>query len=115
MNVPKGSNSGIYLRGIYEVQVSDSYKKPLDTHNMGAIYSRIKPRAAAEKPAGEWQDMDITLCDRHITVVLNGKTIIDNQPVYGVTGGALTPASRSTRSGSSSYWARISGKLTKYW
>ena len=90
VNVPKGSNSGIYLRGIYEVQVLDSYKKPLDSHHMGAIYSRITPSVAAEKPAGQWQDVDITLCDRHATVVLNGKTIIDNQPLLGVTGGALT-------------------------
>jgi hypothetical protein len=44
---------------------------------------------SAEKPAGSWQNMDITLCDRHVTVILNGKTIIDNQPVYGPTGGAI--------------------------
>jgi len=90
VNVPSGSNSGIYLRGIYEVQVLDSYQLPLDPHNMGAIYSRITPAVNAEKPAGEWQSLDITLCDRHVTVILNGTKIIDNQPLYGVTGGALT-------------------------
>ncbi len=90
VNVPEGSNSGIYLRGIYEVQVMDSYGKPLDSHNMGALYSRITPSMSAEKKAGKWQDMDITLCDRHLTVILNGKKIIDNQPVDGVTGGAMT-------------------------
>lgn len=90
VNVPKGNNSGIYLRGIYEVQVYDSYGKPLDSHNMGAVYSRITPTVAAEKPAGEWQDINITLCDRHVTVILNGKTIIDNQPLLGCTGGAMT-------------------------
>jgi hypothetical protein len=90
VNVPKGNNSGIYLRGIYEVQVYDSYGKPLDSHNMGAVYSRITPTVAAEKPAGSWQDIDITLCDRHVNVVLNGKTIIDNQPLLGCTGGAMT-------------------------
>ncbi len=89
VNVPQGSNSGVYLRGIYEVQVSDSFGKPLDSHNMGAIYSRITPAVAAEKPAGEWQTLDITLVDRHATVVLNGKTIIDNQPLAGCTGGAM--------------------------
>jgi hypothetical protein len=88
-NVPKGGNSGVYLRGIYEVQVLDSYGKPLDSHNMGAIYSRICPTESAEKPAGEWQTMDITLVDRHATVILNGKRIIDNQPILGCTGGAL--------------------------
>ncbi len=90
VNVPEGNNSGVYLRGIYEIQVVDSYGKELDSHNMGALYSRITPSVAAEKPAGEWQSMDIKLVDRHVTVVLNGKTIIDNQPVRGVTGGAMT-------------------------
>lgn len=86
---PKG-NSGIYLRGVYEVQVEDSYGEPVDSHHMGAIYSRITPTAAVEKPAGQWQSLDITLCDRYVTVVLNGTTIIDNQPLLGCTGGALT-------------------------
>lgn len=90
VNVPKGSNSGVYLRGIYEVQVMDSYGKALDSHNMGALYSRIVPLVAAEKPAGEWQEMDITLYKRHLTVILNGQKIIDNQPVKGVTGEAMT-------------------------
>ena len=88
-SVPKGGNSGIYLRGIYEVQVVDSYGHGLDSHNMGAIYSRITPSEAAEKPAGEWQTFDITLVDRYVTVILNGKKIIDNQPLFGCTGGAL--------------------------
>ena len=87
--VGKGQNSGVYLRGIYEVQVSDTFGRGPDFHNMGAIYSRIKPMVAAEKPAGEWQTLDMTLVDRHVTVELNGKRIIDNQPVMGCTGGAL--------------------------
>ncbi|WP_439483604.1 3-keto-disaccharide hydrolase [Cyclobacterium plantarum] len=90
VNVPEGNNSGVYLRGIYEIQVVDSYGKPLDSHNMGALYSRITPSMAAEKPAGEWQSMDITLVDRHVTVVLNGKKIIDNEPAWGPTGGAMS-------------------------
>jgi hypothetical protein len=90
VNVPAHSNSGVYLRGRHEIQVSDSYGLPLDPHNMGALYSRITPVTNAEKPAGQWQMMDITLCDRHLTVILNGKMIIDNKPVYGPTGGALT-------------------------
>ena len=89
VRLAKGGNSGVYLRGIYEVQVADTYGKPLDPHNMGAVYSRIKPTVSAEKPAGEWQTMDITFVDRHVTVVLNGTKIIDNQPVPGCTGGAL--------------------------
>ena len=89
VNVPPEGNSGVYLRGIYEVQVLDSFGKPVDCHNMGAIYGRITPSEAAEKPAGQWQTLDITLVDRHATVILNGKKIIDNQPLLGCTGGAL--------------------------
>ena len=89
VRVSKGQNSGVYLRGIYECQVADTYGKGLDPHNMGAIYSRITPTSSAENPPGEWQTLDITFVDRHVTVVLNGKPIIDNQPVLGCTGGAL--------------------------
>ena len=89
VSLPADGNSGIYLRGLYEVQLRDSFGKPLDSHNMGAIYGRITPTVAAEKPAGEWQTLDITLLDRHATVKLNGQTIIDNQPIDGCTGGAL--------------------------
>ncbi len=84
-----GGNSGVYLRGIYEVQVADTYGKKLDPHNMGAIYSRVAPTVSAEKPAGEWQTYNITLVDRHATIILNGTKIIDNAPVQGCTGGAL--------------------------
>ncbi len=88
-NVAKGENSGVYLRGIYEVQVSDSAGRPLDSHNMGGIYSRITPTVNAEKPAGQWQTLELTLLDRHATIILNGQKIIDNQPLLGCTGGAL--------------------------
>ncbi len=56
---------------------------------MGALYSRITPSVSAERPFGEWQTLAITLVTRHLTVVLNGVTIIDNQTVPGITGGAL--------------------------
>lgn len=89
VNVPPNGNSGIYLRGIYEVQVADTYGKPLNAHNMGGIYSRYAPLVAAEKPAGEWQHYDITLVNRHVTIKLNGELIHDNTPLEGCTGGAL--------------------------
>jgi hypothetical protein len=89
VRVGKGQNSGVYIRGIYEVQVADTYGKPLNSHNMGAVYSRIKPTVDAERPPGQWQTMAITFVDRHVTVVLNGQKIIDNQPVAGCTGGGL--------------------------
>ena len=89
VRVPEGGNSGVYLRGIYEIQVADTFGKELDSHNMGGVYSRITPTASAEKRAGQWQTLDITLVDRHVTVILNDKRIIDNQPLLGCTGGAL--------------------------
>lgn len=90
VRVPKNGNSGIYLRGIYEIQVADTYDKGLDSHFMGGIYSRVAPNVKAEKPVGEWQTYDITLVDRHVTVILNGTKIHDNVPLQGCTGGALT-------------------------
>jgi hypothetical protein len=90
VRVPELGNSGIYLRGIYEIQMTESFGKPLNCHFMGALYGRIKPTVSAEKPANEWQKCEITLCDRYITVILNGTTIIDNQPAMGCTGGAIT-------------------------
>ena len=87
--VPTNGNSGIYLRGIYEVQVANSFGRANNNHNCGALYSRILPSENVSKPPGEWQTFDITLVDRHLTVIHNGKKTIDNQPVLGCTGGAL--------------------------
>ena len=87
--VPANGNSGVYLRGIYEVQVANSFGRKNDNHNCGALYSRILPSENVSKPPGEWQTFDITLVDRHLTVIHNGKKTIDNQPVLGCTGGAL--------------------------
>ena len=90
VRVLPGCNSGVYLRGIYEIQVADTYGKPVHCYNMAAVFGRITPRIAAEKPANEWQHVDVTLYKRHVTVVLNGVNIIDNQPLLGCTGGAIT-------------------------
>ena len=89
VRVPKKSNSGVYLRGRYECQVLDSYGQPVNEHNMAAYYGRVVPKVAAEKPAGEWQHVSVTLYKRHLTVVLNGVTIIEDAPVVGITGGAI--------------------------
>jgi len=89
VRVPKGCNSGVYLRGRFEIQTVDSYGNRLDCHNMAAYYGRVTPTVSAEKPAGEWQHVSVTIYKRHLTVVLNGTTIIDNAPVVGVTGGAI--------------------------
>jgi hypothetical protein len=87
--VPKGGNSGIYLRGRHEVQVEDSYGKPPWNRGMGGVYGQVTPLANPSRPAGEWQTFDITLVGRRLTVVLNGIPIHDNAEIPGTTGGAL--------------------------
>lgn len=87
--IPKGSNSGIYLRGRYEVQVTDSYGMEPAYDQLGAIYGFITPLEVPAKQAGEWQSLDITLIGRQVSVDLNGKTIIHTQEIPGITGGAI--------------------------
>jgi hypothetical protein len=89
VNYPEGSNSGIYLRGRYEVQVQDDYGKEPHSRHLGGVYGHITPTENTARPAGEWQAFDITLLGRWVTVELNGKVIIDHQEVPGITGGAL--------------------------
>lgn len=87
---PKGSNSGVYLRGRYEVQIEDSTQPDeAVSERLGAIYGFLAPNANVAKRPGEWQAFDITLVGRLVTVVLNGKTIIGAQEIPGITGGAL--------------------------
>jgi hypothetical protein len=86
---PRGSNSGIYLRGRYEVQIEDNFGREPDCHTMGAVYGFLTPSVNAAKKAGQWQTIDITLVGRTVTVVLNGERIIDRQVIPGITGGAL--------------------------
>jgi hypothetical protein len=86
---PKGSNSGVYLRGRYEVQVCDSKGKENLKDELGAVYGFIAPNEMVAKAAGEWQSYDITLIGRRVSVVANGKTIICDTEIPGITGGAL--------------------------
>ena len=86
--VPK-SNSGVYLRGRYEVQVQDDAGRATDSLRMGGVYGFLRPALNAAGAPGEWQAYDITLAGRRVTVVLNGRTIIDNAEIPGITGGAL--------------------------
>jgi hypothetical protein len=88
-NVDSKSNSGVYLRGRYEIQVLEGFGRPLDVHSQGALYGFIVPAVNADKPAGEWQTYEITLIANRVTVILNGAKIIDNGEVPGITGGAL--------------------------
>ncbi|MFB3828420.1 MAG: DUF1080 domain-containing protein [Bryobacteraceae bacterium] len=84
------SNSGIGLRGRYEVQILEDYGRPLDVHSNGALYSRIVPAVAASKPAGEWQTYDIRLVGRDVTVTLNGKQVVKGV-IEGLTAIASDP------------------------
>lgn len=86
---PKGSNSGVYLRGRYEVQISDSKGLEPSVGDLGAVYGFISPSEQVAKAPGEWQTYDITLIGRMVTVVANGKTVICNQEIPGISGGAL--------------------------
>ncbi len=86
---PKGGNSGVYLRGRHEVQIEDGDAAEPAVDGLGAIYGFIAPSELTAKKAGEWQTYDITLVGRMVTVVLNGKTVISNREIPGITGGAL--------------------------
>jgi hypothetical protein len=86
---PAKGNSGLYLRGRHEVQVEDSKGLGLDSHHLGGVYGFLVPNENAAKAAGEWQTYDITLVGRLVTVVLNGVTVISQQEIPGITGGAI--------------------------
>jgi Domain of Unknown Function (DUF1080) len=89
---PARSNSGLYLRGRYEVQIQDDAGRGLDALRMGGVYGFIRPYTDAAGRAGDWQTYDITLRGQRVTIALNGKTIADNEVITGITGGALDSA-----------------------
>jgi hypothetical protein len=88
-NCGTGANSGVYLRGRYEVQIEDNSIAEPPSHHTGGVYGFLTPTPEMPRKPGEWQTFDLTLVGRMITVVQNGKTIIDNQEIPGITGGAL--------------------------
>jgi hypothetical protein len=79
------SNSGIGLRGRYEIQILEDYGRPPNSHSAAALYSRVPPAVNASKPAGEWQNYDIRLVGRTLTVVHNGTKVLDKVEVDGLT------------------------------
>jgi hypothetical protein len=83
------SNSGIYLRGRYELQVLDDYGKPAEEHGHMAIYAWKAPLVNASKPAGEWQAADIVIVGNRVSATLNGQKVHDNSEIQAITGGAL--------------------------
>jgi hypothetical protein len=88
-NCGHGANSGVYLRGRYELQIEDDPEPEGPTMRTGGIYGFLAPSPEQPRRPGEWQSYDITLVGRTVTVVQNGKTIIDKREIPGVTGGAL--------------------------
>jgi len=89
VNCPTNANSGVYLRGRYEVQVEDDSLPEPANHHMGAIYGFLAPAPEQPRSPGVWQTFDITLIGRFVTVDQNGQTIISAQEIPGITGGAL--------------------------
>ena len=87
--IPKGSNSGIYLRGRYESQVADLYGEPPHNRGVGGIYGHLTPTVNMARPAGEWNSVDLTLIGYRVTVAVNGVTTINGKLLPGITGGAL--------------------------
>lgn len=85
----EGSNSGIYLRGRYEMQVLDDVGKGTAITGHMSIYGRRAPDVNASLPAGEWQKVEIILVGNRVTVTLNGTRVHDNAVIEGITGGAL--------------------------
>ena len=83
------SNSGVYLRGRYEVQIETDSATDPPSQRMGGVYGFLAPSPEPARKPGEWQTYDITFIGRMVTVVLNGQTIIDNMEIPGITGGAL--------------------------
>ena len=86
---PKGGNSGVYLRGRYELQITDNKGMEPSDIFFGGIYGFLEPNQMAAKSAGEWQSYDVTLIGRRVTIVANGIAIITDQIIPGITGGAL--------------------------
>lgn len=89
-NCPDDGNSGVYLRGRYEVQVE---YEPIDKNppkqRIGSIYGFLAPTAAVPRKPGTWESFDVTLVGRTVTVIHNGILTIDHKEIPGITGGAL--------------------------
>jgi hypothetical protein len=90
-NVAAHSNSGVGLRGRYEVQIIDDFGRPPGLHGTGTLYTRIVPPANYGKPAGEWQTLDIRLVGMEVTGTLNGHKLYEKGVIEGLTGIAFDP------------------------
>ena len=87
--VGEATNSGIYLRGRYELQVLDDFGKPPFERGHMSVYGWHTPKVNASKPAGEWQTMEAIVVGNRVTVTHNGQRVHDNAVLEAITGGAL--------------------------
>lgn len=85
--VPKGSNSGVYNRGLFEIQIFDSFGAPKPAfHDCGSLYERAVPPENLSKPPGRWQTYDVTMKGKKITLIWNGREVYRDRDVrYGET------------------------------
>ena len=67
----------------------DQYGLPPHSRGNGGIYGYIAPTVNAVKPAGEWNTLDATIIGYRVTIVLNGRKVIDGKLIDGITGGAI--------------------------
>ena len=101
--VPKGSNSGVYVMGEYEIQVLDSHgKKQVGPGDLGGLYGASAPKTNAAKAPGEWQkfviDFQAPRFDggkkvsnaKFVKVELNGQVIHENVEMKGPTPSGVT-------------------------
>ena len=88
--IPKGANSGFYLRGRYEIQIFDDFLTDrLEIAGNGALYNFRAPTAFVSRAPGEWQAVEATIRGDKVTVLLNGKVIHDEVKIDRGTGGQL--------------------------
>jgi hypothetical protein len=88
-NCAPGANSGVYLRGRYELQIENDREPEAPNMRTAGIYGYLAPTPPAPRTPGVWQSYDVTLVGRYVSVALNGKTVIDRKEIPGITGGAL--------------------------
>src|SRR5579862_419104 len=88
-NCGVNANSGVYLRGRYEVQIETESQNEPASHHTGGVYGFIAPTPELERQPDVWQTFDITLIGRRVTVVQNGRAVISDREIPGITGGAV--------------------------
>ncbi len=87
--LPPGATSGILPRGRYWVILKDTPEPEPFRGTTGAVHRFLVPNENAALGPDVWQTIDLTLVGRRITVVINGKTVIADQIIPGVTGSAI--------------------------